>query len=86
YDPAYGARPLRRTLQRLVQDPLAMQILDGRILPGERVRVDANPASDQMTFSAVPHATAASGQAASAGSAPALTEAPVQAKSSRRGR
>src|SRR6185295_15815741 len=34
YDPAYGARPLRRTIQRLVQDPLAMRILDGGILPG----------------------------------------------------
>ena len=41
YDPAYGARPLRRTVQRLVQDPLAMEILQGKILPGDVVRVDA---------------------------------------------
>jgi len=40
YDPAYGARPLRRTIQRLIQDPLALQILEGKVLPGDRVRVD----------------------------------------------
>ena len=40
YDPAYGARPLRRTIQRLIQDPLAMQILAGTVLPGDHVRVD----------------------------------------------
>ena len=33
FDPAYGARPLRRTVQRLVQDPLAIEILDGKVLP-----------------------------------------------------
>ena len=35
YDPAYGARPLRRTIQRMIQDPLAMQILEGKVLPGD---------------------------------------------------
>ena len=40
YDPAFGARPLRRAIQRMVQDPLAMQLLEGRLAPGERVRVD----------------------------------------------
>ena len=40
YDPAYGARPLRRTIQRMIQDPLAMQILEGKVLPGEHIRVD----------------------------------------------
>jgi ATP-dependent Clp protease ATP-binding subunit ClpB len=53
YDPAYGARPLRRTVQRLVQDPLAMRILDGSILPGDLVRVDADPESDAMRFERV---------------------------------
>jgi ATP-dependent Clp protease ATP-binding subunit ClpB len=86
YDPAYGARPLRRTLQRLVQDPLALQILDGRILPGERVRVDADPASDQMTFVGVPSGGTKGAQAATAASAPALAAAPVQAKSGKRSR
>jgi ATP-dependent Clp protease ATP-binding subunit ClpA len=50
YDPAYGARPLRRTVQRLVQDPLAMRILDGSVLPGDLVRVDVDPESDSMRF------------------------------------
>jgi len=50
YDPAYGARPLRRTIQRLVQDPLALQILEGKILPGDHVRVDRDGQSDSMRF------------------------------------
>ncbi len=50
YDPAYGARPLRRTVQRLVQDPLAMRILDGSVLPGDVVRVDIDPETDAMRF------------------------------------
>ena len=42
YDRAYGARPLKRAIQRMVQDPLAMRILDGRVLHGDTVRVDAD--------------------------------------------
>ena len=41
YDKAYGARPLKRAIQRLVQDPLAMRILDGRVLHGDHVRIDS---------------------------------------------
>ncbi len=41
YDRAYGARPLKRAIQRLVQDKLAMKILDGSVLHGDRVVVDA---------------------------------------------
>jgi len=40
YDPAFGARPLKRAVQRLVQDPLAMGILDGEIAPGSAVRME----------------------------------------------
>jgi ATP-dependent Clp protease ATP-binding subunit ClpB len=54
YDPAYGARPLRRTIQRMVQDPLALQILEGKILPGDRVLVDRDGKSDSMKFERVP--------------------------------
>jgi ATP-dependent Clp protease ATP-binding subunit ClpA len=50
YDPAYGARPLRRTIQRLIQDPLALQILEGKVLPGERIRVDRDGQKDAMRF------------------------------------
>ena len=50
YDPAYGARPLRRTIQRLIQDPLAMQILQGTVLPGGHVRVDRDGQKDAMKF------------------------------------
>ena len=41
YDRAYGARPLKRAIQRMVQDKLAMKILDGSVLHGDRVVVDA---------------------------------------------
>jgi ATP-dependent Clp protease ATP-binding subunit ClpB len=50
YDPAYGARPLRRTIQRLIQDPLALQILEGKILPGDHVIVDRDGKKDIMRF------------------------------------
>ena len=41
YDPAYGARPLKRAIQRLIQDPLALKILDGEVLHCDHVVVDA---------------------------------------------
>ncbi len=50
YDPQFGARPLKRALQRLIQNPLAMKILDGEILPGESVGVDADLKEGEMTF------------------------------------
>ena len=50
YDPAYGARPLRRTIQRLIQDPLAMQILEGKVLPGDQVKVDRDGSKAAMVF------------------------------------
>jgi ATP-dependent Clp protease ATP-binding subunit ClpB len=40
YDPAFGARPLKRLIQREVQDPLAMRLLDGEIRDGDEVRID----------------------------------------------
>ena len=56
FDPAYGARPLRRTIQRMVQDPLAMQILEGKVLPGDQVRVDRDGQKDAMRFERVAQA------------------------------
>ena len=43
YDAAYGARPLKRTIQKAVQDPLAEKILSGAIGDGETIRIDAGP-------------------------------------------
>ena len=54
YDPAYGARPLRRTIQRLIQDPLALQILEGTVLPGDHVIVDRDGQKDAMRFERKP--------------------------------
>jgi len=41
YDPVYGARPLKRTIQRLVQDPLALKLLEGTFKEGDAVVADA---------------------------------------------
>jgi ATP-dependent Clp protease ATP-binding subunit ClpB len=53
YDPAFGARPLRRTIQRMIQDPLAMQILEGKVLPGEHIKVDRDGKKEAMKFESV---------------------------------
>ena len=50
YDPVYGARPLKRAIQRLIQDSLALQILDGKILPGDHVLVDVDKSGEGMKF------------------------------------
>jgi ATP-dependent Clp protease ATP-binding subunit ClpB len=50
YDPLYGARPLKRAIQTLIQNPLASKLLRGEILPGQTVRVSAD--GDQMQFAA----------------------------------
>ncbi len=50
YDPNFGARPLKRAIQKLVQDPLAMKILDGEVLHGDHVVVDADKKAGKMTF------------------------------------
>jgi len=49
-DPAYGARPLKRSLQRMIQDPLAMKILDGEVLHGAHVRIDVDRNSNHLVF------------------------------------
>jgi len=50
YDPQFGARPLKRAIQRLIQDPLAMKLLDGDVHPGDAVEVDADLKKGAMTF------------------------------------
>ena len=49
-DAAYGARPLKRALQRMVQDPLAMKILDGEVVHGSHVRIDVDRKTNQLHF------------------------------------
>jgi ATP-dependent Clp protease ATP-binding subunit ClpB len=51
FDPAYGARPLRRSIQRLVENPLARALLEGRFKPGTTIKVDADPVSGTLIFS-----------------------------------
>jgi ATP-dependent Clp protease ATP-binding subunit ClpB len=50
FDPNFGARPLKRAIQKLVQDPLALKILDGEVLHGDHVVVDADKKAGKMTF------------------------------------
>jgi ATP-dependent Clp protease ATP-binding subunit ClpB len=50
YDPVYGARPLKRAVQRMLENPLAQEILAGKFLPGQTILVKS--ADDQTVFSA----------------------------------
>ncbi len=54
YDPAYGARPLKRTIQRELETPLARKILSGEILEGMTVRIDYDVARGELTFAGEP--------------------------------
>jgi ATP-dependent Clp protease ATP-binding subunit ClpB len=49
-DAAYGARPLKRALQRMIQDPLAIKILNGEVLHGAHVRIDVDRKTNQLVF------------------------------------
>ena len=51
YDPAFGARPLKRAIQKLLADPLAMKLLDGELQPGEHVIANVNK-QGEFTFKA----------------------------------
>jgi len=48
YDPSFGARPLKRAIQTLIQNPMAMRLLRGEIQPGQTVTVSAR--NDEMVF------------------------------------
>jgi ATP-dependent Clp protease ATP-binding subunit ClpB len=50
YDPNFGARPLKRAVQKLIQDSLALKILDGEILHGDHVVLDADRKAGKMKF------------------------------------
>ncbi|HYX30230.1 MAG TPA: ATP-dependent chaperone ClpB [Pyrinomonadaceae bacterium] len=57
YDPSFGARPLKRAIQTLIQNPLAMKLLNGEVLPGQTVFVTAR--NGEMQFGTQPEAVAA---------------------------
>jgi ATP-dependent Clp protease ATP-binding subunit ClpB len=57
YDINYGARPLKRAIQRMIQDPLALKILDGEVLNGDHIVVDAGP-DGRLEFKIERHASA----------------------------
>ncbi len=50
YDPAYGARPMRRAIQRLIQDPLSLKLLEGVYHTGDTVLVDASEEPGKLSF------------------------------------
>jgi ATP-dependent Clp protease ATP-binding subunit ClpB len=50
FDPVYGARPLKRAIQSLIQNPLAMKLLSGEIKPGESVVIKGDLDRGQMVF------------------------------------
>jgi ATP-dependent Clp protease ATP-binding subunit ClpB len=56
YDPTYGARPLRRVIQKQLTDRLALSLLQGSLRPGDAIRVDA--ADGELTFEPIPAAAA----------------------------
>ncbi|MFN2431930.1 MAG: ATP-dependent Clp protease ATP-binding subunit, partial [Gemmatimonadota bacterium] len=64
FDPVYGARPLKRAIQRGIQNPLSMRLLEGSIREGSRVRVDAG-ADGELTFETAAVGTAPGGDGAS---------------------
>ncbi|MBO1738086.1 ATP-dependent Clp protease ATP-binding subunit [Leifsonia sp. TF02-11] len=53
YDPIYGARPLRRLMQREIEDRLATELLAGEIRDGDQVRVDLDPSGDRLSVTPV---------------------------------
>ncbi|MBZ0299468.1 MAG: AAA family ATPase, partial [Anaerolineae bacterium] len=53
FDPVYGARPLKRAIQHNLQDPLALEILEGHIRDGDHILVDYVPDDEALTFTTI---------------------------------
>ena len=53
YDPAFGARPLKRAIQRLLSDPLALAFLEGGFEDGDAIQVEAAPDGESLVFERV---------------------------------
>jgi ATP-dependent Clp protease ATP-binding subunit ClpB len=54
YDPVYGARPLKRAIQRLLQNPLALAVLEGTYAEGDKIRVDRAKDGNSLSFARIP--------------------------------
>ena len=54
YDPVYGARPLKRAIQRLLQNPLALQVLEGKYSEGDKIVVDRSKDGNSLAFERIP--------------------------------
>jgi len=59
FDPSFGARPLKRAIQRAVLDPLALYLLDQEVAEGTRIVVRPDAAGARLTFEAIPPAAGA---------------------------
>jgi ATP-dependent Clp protease ATP-binding subunit ClpA len=59
YDPTFGARPLRRTIQKYVEDPLVEKLLREEVHPGDTVAIDVNAEKDRLSFEVVKSLTGA---------------------------
>jgi len=53
YDPVYGARPLKRLIQKKIQDRLALMLLNGEVIPGDAVHLDFDKHSGELAFKKV---------------------------------
>ena len=84
-DPAYGARPLKRTIQRLVENPLARALLRGEFSPGDRIVGDADPVSGTLVFSTERSTVVAEGGRRRDARTPSSAREPAAAGASRRG-
>jgi len=59
FDPVFGARPLKRSIQRLLQNPLALAVLEGKYAEGDVIRVDRAPSGNALVFEKVAAAKSA---------------------------
>jgi len=67
FDPAFGARPLKRVMQRQVSNQLSKELLDGSVEDGDTVRIDLAKANDHLTFEAIRAATEEAAETAEPG-------------------
>ena len=85
-DPAFGARPLKRTIQRLVENPLARALLKGEFSPGDTIRIDADPVSGTLVFSSDRSTVVADGGTRRDARSAPTDEEPVTTTAGSRGR